>query len=972
MTKFASVQDRLREWHPPVRNKLQLFYCSAIAQLDIDGFRYDKATQSTVDALGEMNDYIRKCATRYGKENFFIPGEITGGNNFGSIYLGRGRQPNMLPASVDDAYSTTDDSDAHDKYSIRASGHQALDSAAFHYTVYRALVRFLGMDGNLEAADDAPVNFVDMWNVFMVTNDFINPSTGEFDPRHMYGVTNQDVFRWPAVSNGTQRQLLGHFVTNLLLPGAPLILWGEEQTYYILDNLAPNYVFGRQPMASNVGWQDHGCYSQESLQFYRWPLDKARYGCYDETVGWDHRDPAAPVRNALKHMFYLRDQYPVINDGFFLKQLSNQTVPVQYPGSSGKVTETGIWSVTRAGLADHQEKLADMPPVWMIYSNLNDSKVYEFDCSDDDTTLQTRAFLAPFEGGTTIRNLLPPFDTIKLSESSARLGLNGSSKNNGCVDQLAMAAYEFRAYVLSSNWTGPSPSITRFFPGHDARILASSSDASQLEVINVTIEFSVPMDCNSITQGISFESSAHMGITPRVSPGSVSCGLIPDPIAEPNYTSIIPSVYQWNGKIENLQHGIHALIVSNASANASAIDQNASTGVKDRFLLRIGKADNPMVFPRTANYSNSLVTQKGKDEIQINHSAPGAELWRYSTNWGSSFSEWAPYLGGSDRVNILPWHGTSKQAWKGQHVRVEYWNHLVGSADHIVEGDTGHGVAHQHRYPHLSLQGPFNQYGYDSGPKNEMDLVGPGTWLFYFVTEWPAIFQLNVWGIDPDKQPDKTYVLGDYDQDSVLDRQTPGALSAAVINITGPPPVTSVGWKLGVDDGTGRFHLTPSGYASWQLAIFVLLWTLPIILGVASVAIFRRSFYGVKAEKFGLVKRASRFPFLRNLIKHRTQPSNSSVDDNVRPVRPFVSSMGNPRSSTIWTAGGNIAQTRTVAAPPRRTVLIATMEYDIEDWEIKIKIGGLGVMAQLMGKNLSHQDLVWVGESAIQPTESSV
>jgi alpha-1,3-glucan synthase len=36
------------------------------------------------------------------------------------------------------------------------------------------------------------------------------------------------------------------------------------------------------------------------------------------------------------------------------------------------------------------------------------------------------------------------------------------------------------------------------------------------------------------------------------------------------------------------------------------------------------------------------------------------------------------------------------------------------------------------------------------------------------------------------------------------------------------------------------------------------------------------------------------------------------------------------------------------------------MEYDIEDWAIKIKIGGLGVMAQLMGKNLKHQNLIWV------------
>ncbi|KAH0361990.1 putative alpha 1,3 glucan synthase, partial [Aureobasidium melanogenum] len=44
----------------------------------------------------------------------------------------------------------------------------------------------------------------------------------------------------------------------------------------------------------------------------------------------------------------------------------------------------------------------------------------------------------------------------------------------------------------------------------------------------------------------------------------------------------------------------------------------------------------------------------------------------------------------------------------------------------------------------------------------------------------------------------------------------------------------------------------------------------------------------------------------------------------------------------------------------RRKVIIATMEYDIEDWSIKVKIGGLGVMAQLMGKSLTHQDLIWV------------
>jgi alpha-1,3-glucan synthase len=55
LTKFSSVQDRLREWHDPVRLKIENFYCIMIAQLDIDGFRYDKALQSTVDAMGSLN-----------------------------------------------------------------------------------------------------------------------------------------------------------------------------------------------------------------------------------------------------------------------------------------------------------------------------------------------------------------------------------------------------------------------------------------------------------------------------------------------------------------------------------------------------------------------------------------------------------------------------------------------------------------------------------------------------------------------------------------------------------------------------------------------------------------------------------------------------------------------------------------------------------------------------------------------------
>jgi alpha-1,3-glucan synthase len=87
LSKFASVQDRLREWQPDVRAKIQVFSCLAIKALDIDAIRIDKATQVTVDALADWSTHTRACAKALGKTNFFIVGEVTGGDTFGSLYL---------------------------------------------------------------------------------------------------------------------------------------------------------------------------------------------------------------------------------------------------------------------------------------------------------------------------------------------------------------------------------------------------------------------------------------------------------------------------------------------------------------------------------------------------------------------------------------------------------------------------------------------------------------------------------------------------------------------------------------------------------------------------------------------------------------------------------------------------------------------------------------------------------------------
>lgn len=67
-------------------SKLQVFACMAIQALDIDAIRIDKSTQVTVEALAEWATAARQCATNFGKKNFYITGEVTGGDTFGSLY----------------------------------------------------------------------------------------------------------------------------------------------------------------------------------------------------------------------------------------------------------------------------------------------------------------------------------------------------------------------------------------------------------------------------------------------------------------------------------------------------------------------------------------------------------------------------------------------------------------------------------------------------------------------------------------------------------------------------------------------------------------------------------------------------------------------------------------------------------------------------------------------------------------------
>lgn len=164
----------------------------------------------------------------------------------------------------------------------------------------------------------------------------------------MFGAENQDVFRWPSIENGTLKGGLANFITTLLLPGIPLLVWGQEQSFYILDNTASNYVYGRQPIASNTAWQDHGCYKLGNSRQANWPPGPYSDGCGDDWNSLDHRDPSHPVRNIIATMFELRARYPVLNDGYKLETLSNSTYDIFLPASYDQPTELGLRSVVRS------------------------------------------------------------------------------------------------------------------------------------------------------------------------------------------------------------------------------------------------------------------------------------------------------------------------------------------------------------------------------------------------------------------------------------------------------------------------------------------------------------------------------------------------------------------------------------------------------------------------------------------------
>ena len=314
-------------------------------------------------------------------------------------------------------------------------------------------------------------------------------------------------------------------------------------------------------MSASLAWETHGCYRLGSAQYYEFPVESALNGCHDEWNSLDHRDPSHPVRNILKSMFQMRVHFPVLNDGYFLQQLSNQTRYIQYPGSK-VLTETGLWSTVRgrfSGVQDFTGLRQGNQNVWLVYQNDNDTIKYLFDCSKNETAL-----ISPYESGTTVKNLFYPFDEYTLKASSKYLGIDGSEQPNGCLDELEMPAWGFKAFVPKAKFVAPGPMVTKFLPGHDARV-RSKVAPGQKETVQIELHFSAEMDCDYLTKTLQINSTTEDKRIALLDMDSVKCQAVA-PTDQTPFVGGIPTLWTFVASLTDVSNGVHSITDHNVTA----------------------------------------------------------------------------------------------------------------------------------------------------------------------------------------------------------------------------------------------------------------------------------------------------------------------------------------------------------------------------------------------------------------------
>ena len=251
-----------------------------------------------------------------------------------------------------------------------------------------------------------------------------------------------------------------------------------------------------------------------------------------------------------------------------------------------------------------------------------------------------------------------------------------------------------------------------------------------------------------------------------------------------------------------------------------------------------------------------------------------------------------------------------------------------------------------------SVHGPFDQFGIESVVPSRMRQDNPGSWHFDLMAELPSEFKLSICDQDVNSDQAPMQTFPDVDNDTYMGLLLPATLSPIdIVFITKFPAPPNLAYRISIGSANRQGFLTPVGSRRNQVIVYLLLGTIPILTGFASIWIYWYAFCTIKVYKFGKTHNVSLLP--------TTSQSEIRLDhcflDTPSDVVKHEAFTGSDASRKCLTQQSGIATCR-----HRQKILIATLEYEINDWDINISVGGLGLMAHLMSKYLEDSDLVWI------------
>lgn len=249
------------------------------------------------------------------------------------------------------------------------------------------------------------------------------------------------------------------------------------------------------------------------------------------------------------------------------------------------------------------------------------------------------------------------------------------------------------------------------------------------------------------------------------------------------------------------------------------------------------------------------------------------------------------------------------------------------------------------------IHGAFDEFDRDSGVPNTMKKDDQGLWQYDLMTEFSPSFQVRIQRVNKNNVPGLSRKLQELHNLTAPGYLSPPPLLETIVNVDGYPPSPNLAYRITVNDTNQRYYISSVGSRQNQVVMYLFLGVVPVVTGLASIRIYLYAFYAVKVNKFG---KAGKESFLPTAIQSRMR-----LDHWFSEISLEVFRKENFRSFPL-VGKSPIKQSEFLSIPRRRTILIATMEYEIDDWDIRIDNGGLGAMAQLMSKNFEHQDLVWV------------